>query len=41
MFSSFIWVTHLVNGAQFLNAPLVLALPPVAVIYPVTGIYTP
>ena len=36
---SFIWVTHLVNGAQFLNATLVFSLPPVAVIYPVTSMH--
>ena len=30
---------HFVNGAQFLNATLVLALPPVAVMFPVTRIY--
>ena len=28
-----------VNGAQFLNATLVLASPPIAVISPVTKIY--
>ena len=30
---------HLVNGAQFLNATLSLATPPVAVIFPVTRTY--
>ena len=39
MSSSFMWVMHLVNGAQFLNATLVLASPPVAAISPVTWIY--
>ena len=37
--SSFIWVMHLVYGAQFLNTTLVLALPPVAVMSAVTRIY--
>ena len=37
--SSFVWVTHFVNGAQFLNAALVSASPFVAVISPVTTIY--
>ena len=37
--SSFIWVTHPVNGAQFLNATLVFAFPTVAAISPVTRIY--
>ena len=37
--SSFIWVTHLVNKAQFLNAKLVFSSPLVAVISPVTNIY--
>ena len=36
---SFIRVTHLVNGVQFLNATLVFSSPPVAVISPVTRIY--
>ena len=30
---------HLVNGAQFLNATLVLVSPPVAVVSPITRIY--
>ena len=30
---------HFVNGAQFLNTPLVLASSPVVVIFPVTRIY--
>ena len=38
MCSTFIWVTHLVNGAQFFNVTLVFVLPPVAVIFPVTRI---
>ena len=33
------WVMHSVNGAQFLNATLVLASPTVAVIFPVARIY--
>ena len=33
------WVIHLVNGAQFLNATWVLVFTPVAVISPVTRIY--
>ena len=32
-------VTHFVNGVQFLNVTLVFALPPVALISPVTRIY--
>ena len=36
--SSFIWVTHLVNGAQLLNVTLVFLLTPV--VFPVTRIYT-
>ena len=39
MCSLFIWVTYLVNGAQFLNAILVFSSPPVAVISFVTRIY--
>ena len=39
MCSSIMWVIYLVNGAQFLNANLVLASPPVAVMSPVTRIY--
>ena len=31
-------VTHFVNGVQFLNVTLVFALPPVALISPVTRI---
>ena len=38
--SSFIWVTHFVNGVHFLNATLVFSSPPVAIISPVTRIYT-
>ena len=38
MCSSFVLVIHLVNGAQFLNATLVFALPLVAVVSPVTRI---
>ena len=37
--SSFICVTHLENGAQFLNATLIFALLPVAVISPFARIY--
>ena len=33
------WVMHFVNGAQSLNATLVLLLLPVAVMLPVTRIY--
>ena len=36
---SFISVLHLLNGAQFLNATFVFALPPATVIFPVTKIY--
>ena len=32
-------VTHFVNGVQFLNVTLAFALPPVALISPVTRIY--
>ena len=39
MCSSFIWVTHLVNGAQFLNATSAFSILPVTVIYPVRRIY--
>ena len=39
MCSSIIWVTHFLNGAQFLNATLVFGLPPVAVISPVIRIF--
>ena len=39
MCSSFIRVMHFANGAQFLNATLVFAPPPVVVISPVTSIY--
>ena len=39
MCSSFIRVMHYVNGAQFLNATLAFAPPPVAVISLVTSIY--
>ena len=39
MCSSFMWVTHLVNGAQFLNATLIFASPPVVLISPITKIY--
>ena len=39
IYSSFIWVTHLVNEAQFLNATLVFSSPLVAVISLVTRIY--
>ena len=39
MCSLFTGVTHLVNGAQFLNATLVFESPPVAVISLVTRIY--
>ena len=38
-FSSFISVTHFVNGKQFLNTTFVLASPPVAVTSPVARIY--
>ena len=37
--SSFIWFMHFVNGAQFLNANLVLASRFVAVLSPVAKIY--
>ena len=37
--SSVIWVLRVVNGAQFLNATLVLASSAAAVISPVTRIY--
>ena len=37
--SSFIWVTNLVNGVQFLNAKLIFEAPPAAAISPVTRIY--
>ena len=40
MYSSVICVTHLVKEAQFLNAILVSAFPPAAVMFPVTRIYT-
>ena len=36
---SFISILHSLNGAQFLNATFVFALPPVTVIFPVTEIY--
>ena len=36
---SFISVLHFLNGAQFLNATFVFALPPVTVIFLVTKIY--
>ena len=39
MSSLFIWVTHFVNGAQFLDTTLVFSTPPVAVISPVAKIY--
>ena len=39
MCSSFIWVTHFVNGAKILNATVVFASPPVAVIFAVTRVY--
>ena len=39
MCSSFIRVTDLVNGAQFLNAALVFKSPPVAFVPAVTRIY--
>ena len=32
-------VEHSLNGAQFLNATFVFALPPVTAIFPVTKIY--
>ena len=35
--SLFICVTHLLNGAQFLNATGVFGLPPTAAISPVTS----
>ena len=35
-YSSLIFVTHLVNGAQFLKTTLVVSLPPVIRISPVT-----
>ena len=35
------WVTHLVNGTQFVNATLAFVLPPVAVISDVARIYVP
>ena len=37
--SSFMWVMHFVNGAQFSNATLVLTSPPIAVILPTTRTY--
>ena len=40
MSSLFMLVSHLVNGAQFLNTTLVFASPLVAVISVVTRIYT-
>ena len=39
MCSSFMWAMHYVNGAQFLNATLVLASPHVPVTFPVTRTY--
>ena len=36
--SSFMWLMHFENGAQFLNATLVLASPSIAVMSPVTRI---
>ena len=38
--SSLISKLHLVNGAQFFKANLVLLLPPVSLIVPSTKIYT-
>ena len=37
--SSFMWVMHFKNGKQSLNATLIIVLPPVATIFPVTRIY--